>query len=84
MKVRVRCALPNASANIGGFAFERQADGAMLSEEMDRDAAENFARIPGYDLEPLAAPEKEAPADEAEAKTEARRPRGKAAQKNDD
>jgi hypothetical protein len=49
-KLRVRCQLPNASDLISGVRFERDDDGAMVSELVDAETATRFCSIRGYDL----------------------------------
>lgn len=48
----VICSLPNASENISGVKFVRQADGSVMTAEPMEDAAaqEAFGSIPGYTL----------------------------------
>lgn len=46
---KVLCTSPNASEEIDGHKFEKHANG-MLSENMSDEAAERFARIPGYEV----------------------------------
>jgi hypothetical protein len=50
MQYRIRCTLPNASDNINGIPFSPE-DGAMVAEIDDAAAADNFASIPGYEVE---------------------------------
>lgn len=49
---RVRCVLPHASEEINGVKFARAEDGAMVSEEVSAEVADNFASIPGYEKLP--------------------------------
>ena len=81
---RVICKLPNASGRISGVAFAAH-DGAMLSEEIGDEHAAEFCRIPGYELlAPSAPAEKAEEAEAPAAKTDGKRPRGRAAVKSDD
>lgn len=71
---QVICKLPNAAEQINGVRFSRQEiDGVavMVSDEIDAEAAELFASIPGYELAPVD-PEEDARRKAAEAEAAAR------------
>jgi hypothetical protein len=48
---KVTCTRPNASENISGVAFVRQADGSVVAEGVTPELAAQFAGIEGFVIE---------------------------------